>query len=115
MEAQCIRVDVSRSVVEPDPANLDHRDRIAPVVLGRIETADAVNTRMNMDVSLITVRRIRWFDRPSDLLMLFVWVLVSGLGYRQLNLFWRMAALGSARREWGEMERLGFGQAGAAA
>lgn len=64
---------------------------------------------------LLTVRRIRWFDRPSDLLMLFVWVLVSGLGYRQLNLVWRIIALGSARREWGEMERVGFDQLGATA
>ncbi|MFT7597145.1 MAG: hypothetical protein ACI8TP_000063 [Acidimicrobiales bacterium] len=57
---------------------------------------------------LLTVKRVRWFDRPSDLLRLFGWVLLSGLGYRQLNLFWRMAALTSSKRVWGEMERQQF-------
>ncbi len=46
-----------------------------------------------------------------DRALLFAWMLMENLGYRQLTVFWRLAGMWKylrGRKEWGAMERRGF-------
>src|SRR5690606_3797730 len=59
----------------------------------------------------------RRYPRASDLLRLFVLAIVESLGYRQLNLFWRLRGLVRYLRRvrgWGVMPRRGFRRAASA-
>ena len=52
------------------------------------------------------------YPAMSDMLQLFLLSVLESFGYRQLNAWWRMKGVWSflrGRKEWGKMERKGFG------
>jgi cellulose synthase/poly-beta-1,6-N-acetylglucosamine synthase-like glycosyltransferase len=57
------------------------------------------------------------YDRMRDRALLVLWALFENLGYRQATVVWRLQGLWKylrGRRDWGAMERRGFGTAPAA-
>jgi cellulose synthase/poly-beta-1,6-N-acetylglucosamine synthase-like glycosyltransferase len=71
----------------------------------------AALTLFTLLIEQLTFRR---YDRLTDKVMLVVWTLAEGLGYRQMTVFWRLRGLWKFIRgrttEWGVMERTGFQQ-----
>lgn len=69
---------------------------------------------LNLTVLLLEELGYRRYHRWSDLLLLLLWSVVEGIGYRQLTVFWRIRGLWryvSGSTEWGTMTRSGFGTA----
>ena len=62
----------------------------------------------------IVARRLGVFRNRRDMAMLFFWGVISGWGFRQISLWWRVRASFTRNRGWGQMTRSGFAQAGAA-
>jgi cellulose synthase/poly-beta-1,6-N-acetylglucosamine synthase-like glycosyltransferase len=71
----------------------------------------AALTLFTLLLEQLTFRR---YERLSDKLMLVVWTIAEGLGYRQMTVFWRLRGLWKfilgRTTEWGVMERTGFQQ-----
>jgi cellulose synthase/poly-beta-1,6-N-acetylglucosamine synthase-like glycosyltransferase len=56
----------------------------------------------------LALRRTAWFCDRRSLLRLAAWTVLFAVGYRQLTAIWRLQALLSTDRTWGEMTRGGF-------
>jgi cellulose synthase/poly-beta-1,6-N-acetylglucosamine synthase-like glycosyltransferase len=69
---------------------------------------------MSVSSVLLEENTICKYPDPADLLRLLGAAVLENLGYRQLNLLWRVEAimqvLRKTKRSWGEMERRGFQQ-----
>ncbi|RMG57720.1 MAG: glycosyltransferase family 2 protein [Deltaproteobacteria bacterium] len=55
------------------------------------------------------------FDRESDALLLVLYAFLENLGYRQLNVFWRVKATFDyfrGKKGWEKFDRIGFGSSG---
>ena len=75
----------------------------------------AVLTAFTLVLEELTFHR---YDRMRDRALLVVWALLENVGYRQATVAWRLQGLWKylrGRRDWGAMERRGFGTAPAAA
>jgi cellulose synthase/poly-beta-1,6-N-acetylglucosamine synthase-like glycosyltransferase len=74
---------------------------------------------MSVGSVLLEENTICRYPNPVDVLRLLLTALLENLGYRQLNLFWRVEAvlqvLLKQKRSWGEMARRGFETTGEAA
>jgi cellulose synthase/poly-beta-1,6-N-acetylglucosamine synthase-like glycosyltransferase len=71
----------------------------------------AVLTAFTLVLEELTFHR---YDRMRDRALLVVWALFENLGYRQATVVWRLQGLWKylrGRRDWGAMERRGFGTA----
>jgi cellulose synthase/poly-beta-1,6-N-acetylglucosamine synthase-like glycosyltransferase len=67
---------------------------------------------LNLAVLVLEELTYHRYHRWSDLLLLLVWSVVEGIGYRQLTVVWRLRGLWRylrGRTEWGTMSRRGFG------
>lgn len=69
---------------------------------------------MSVSSVLLEENTICKYPDPRDLLRLLLAAILENLGYRQLNLLWRVEAilqvLLKKKRSWGQMERRGFQQ-----
>lgn len=67
---------------------------------------------LNLAVLTLEELTYRRYNRWSDLLLLLLWSVVEGVGYRQLTVLWRLRGLWRYLRgntDWGVMNRRGFG------
>lgn len=67
---------------------------------------------LNLAVLLLEELGYRRYHRWPDVLLLLLWSIVEGIGYRQLTVVWRIRGLWRYLRgntEWGTMTRSGFG------
>ena len=67
-----------------------------------------------LNVAVIALEELtyRRYQRWPDLLLLLLWSVVEGVGYRQLTVFWRLQGLwrySRGRKDWGVMSRKGLG------
>lgn len=87
---------------------------ISPAALGAFLLA-AIGFGLLLSVNALLLEELSFhlYERPSQLVVLFLMAVVENFGYRQLNSVWRLIglvrwALGG-KAHWGEMKRIGRG------
>ncbi len=86
----------------------------APYVVAFLMLAFVLGIALSIAAVGLEELGFRRYRRLRDLLAMFGLAVVEGLGYRQLNTFWRARGLWSAlrrRHEWGAMTRQSFAAA----
>ena len=83
----------------------------APYVIAFLMLAFVLGIALSIAAVGLEELGFRRYRRVRDLLAMFGLAVIEGLGYRQLNTFWRARGLWSAlrgKRGWGEMTRRSF-------
>lgn len=74
--------------------------------------AFAVGTFNSIGSLILAEMELRPYPRKRDLMLLGVTAILENFGYRQWNNLWRLRGyvqFARAKKDWGEIERLGFG------
>lgn len=70
--------------------------------------SQTVGTLITTGAVGMSVARLDWYRRRSDVMKLLVFAVASQWGYRQLTLVWRLRSLVGKHTGWGAMPRAGF-------
>jgi len=74
-------------------------------------TAYGLGTALTAFTLILEDLSFHRYETFRDRALLFWWALVENIGYRQLNVYWRLRGLWKflrGRKDWGKMERKGF-------